>query len=434
MTTATPLLAGSAATAVPPDERKNKMKNYTQISGGVTAAKGFMAASKAAGIKYQDRKDMALLYSQVLCNVAGTFTTNIVKAAPVKWDQQVVYETKMAQAVVINAGIANACTGVNGMAYCRQTAEKAGALLGVPASQVLIASTGVIGKQLPMDRIEAGIEAMVPLLNNSLQAGHDAALAIMTTDTHEKEVAVQLELGGQVVTIGGMCKGSGMIHPNMCTMLSFITTDAAISQPLLLEALKADVEDTYNMISVDGDTSTNDTCLLLANGLAGNPEIVEKNDDYAAFCKALNFVNETLAKMMAGDGEGATALFEVKIVGAETKKQANILSKAVITSSLTKAAIYGHDANWGRILCAMGYSGAQFDPEAVDLYFESTAGSLKIIENGVALDYSEEEATAILSQPFVTAIADIKMGEATATAWGCDLTYDYVKINADYRS
>ena len=405
-----------------------------QIAGGVTAAKGFWAASTAAGIKYKDRKDMALIYSQVPCNVAGTFTTNVVKAAPVKWDQQVVYGALQAQAVVVNAGIANACTGAEGMAYCAQTAKKIGALLNVPAQQVLVASTGVIGKQLPMDRIEAGVEAMVPLLEPSLEAGHSAALAIMTTDTHEKEVAVQFTLGGHIVTIGGMCKGSGMIHPNMCTMLSFVTTDASISQPLLLEALQADVADTYNMISVDGDTSTNDTCLLLANGLAGNPEITEKNEDYAAFCKSLNFVNETLARMMAGDGEGATALFEVKIVGAETKEQAKLLSKSVITSSLTKAAIYGHDANWGRILCAMGYSGANFDPEKVDLFFESSAGKLQIIENGVALDYSEEEASRILSEPVVTAIADIKTGEATATAWGCDLTCDYVKINADYRS
>ena len=249
-----------------------------------------------------------------------------------------------------------------------------------------------------------------------------------------KEVAVTIELGGKMVTIGGMCKGSGMIHPNMCTMLSFVTTDAAISKELLQEALSADVQDTYNMISVDGDTSTNDTCLLLANGLAENPEITEKNADYEEFCKALNFVNETLAKKMAGDGEGATALFEVKIIGAESKEQAKVLSKSVITSSLTKAAIYGHDANWGRILCAMGYSGATFDPEKVDLFFESAAGKMQIIKNGVAVDYSEEEATRILSEPAVTAIADVKMGNASATAWGCDLTYDYVKINGDYRS
>ena len=256
----------------------------------------------------------------------------------------------------------------------------------------------------------------------------------MTTDTVKKEIAVQFTAGGKTVTVGGMCKGSGMIHPNMCTMLSFITTDAAISKELLQEALSEDIKDTYNMISVDGDTSTNDTVLLLANGLAGNPEITEKNEDYQSFYKALHYVNEYLAKKMAGDGEGCTALFEVKIIGAETKEQAVTLSKSVITSSLTKAAIFGHDANWGRILCAMGYSGAQFDPEKVDLYFESAAGKLKIIENGVALPYSEEEATKILSEPEVTATADIKMGEAKATAWGCDLTFDYVKINADYRS
>ena len=405
-----------------------------QIKGGVTAAKGFKAASTAAGIKYKDRTDMAMIYSEVPCAAAGTFTTNIVKAAPVKWDQHVVYDSKQAQAVVVNAGIANACTGEEGMGYCKATAEKVNELLQIPTDEVLVASTGVIGMQLPIDRICAGIETMVPELNGDIECGHQAALAIMTTDTHEKEVAVEIELSGKTVTIGGMCKGSGMIHPNMCTMLSFVTTDAAISQELLLEALKADVEDTYNMISVDGDTSTNDTCLLLANGMAENTKITEKNADYETFTKALRFVNETLAKQMAGDGEGATALFEVKVVGAETKEQAKILSKSVITSSLTKAAIYGHDANWGRILCAMGYSGAQFDPEKVDLFFESAAGKMQIIKDGVAVDYSEEEATKILSEPAVTAIADIKMGDAEATAWGCDLTYDYVKINADYRS
>lgn len=405
-----------------------------QIKGGITAAKGYQAASTAAGIKYKDRQDMAMIYSEVPCNAAGTFTTNVVKAAPVKWDQKVVYESKQAQAVVVNAGIANACTGEEGMGYCKETAEKVSELLNVPAEQVLVASTGVIGMQLPIDRICAGIEVMVPNLSGSYDNGHAAAKAIMTTDTHEKEVAVELTLGGKTVTIGGMCKGSGMIHPNMCTMLSFVTTDAAISQKLLLEALQTDVADTYNMISVDGDTSTNDTCLLLANGLAENPVITEKNEDYEAFCKALNFINETLAKQMAGDGEGATALFEVKVIGAESKEQAKILSKSVITSSLTKAAIYGHDANWGRILCAMGYSGVQFDPEKVDLFFQSAAGKIQIIKDGVALDYSEEEATKILSEPEVTAIADVKMGDAQATAWGCDLTYDYVKINADYRS
>lgn len=405
-----------------------------QITGGVTAAKGFQAASTAAGIKYKDRKDMAMIYSEVPCQAAGTFTTNIVKAAPVKWDRDIVENSETAQAVVINAGIANACTGEEGMRYCRETAEKVEQVLSVPADQVLVASTGVIGMQLPIDRICAGIETMSGKLNGDLKSGNDAAHAIMTTDTHEKEVAVTFEIGGKTVTMGGMCKGSGMIHPNMCTMLSFVTTDAAISKELLQEALREDVKDTYNMISVDGDTSTNDTCLLLANGLAENNMITEKNADYEEFTKALRFVNETLAKQMAGDGEGATALFEVKVIGAETKEQAKILSKSVITSSLTKAAIYGHDANWGRILCAMGYSGAVFDPEKVDLFFESAAGRMQIIKDGVALDYSEEEATKILSEPAVTAIADVKMGNASATAWGCDLTYDYVKINADYRS
>ena len=243
-----------------------------------------------------------------------------------------------------------------------------------------------------------------------------------------------MELGGRTVTVGGMCKGSGMIHPNMCTMLAFVTTDAAISKEMLQAALSEDVKDTYNMVSVDGDTSTNDTVLLLANGMAGNPEIRRKDQDYEAFKAALHQVNETLAKKIAGDGEGCTALFEVKIVGAETKEQAVTLAKSVITSNLTKAAIFGHDANWGRILCAMGYSGAQFDPEKVDLFFESAAGKLQIIKNGVAADYSEEQATKILSEPEVTATADIKMGSQEATAWGCDLTFDYVKINADYRS
>ena len=321
-----------------------------QISGGVTAAKGFCAASTAAGIKYKDRKDMALIFSKTPCKAAGTFTTNIVKAAPVKWDQKIVAESACAHAVVVNAGIANACTGQEGMDYCSQTADHAAELLKIPADSVLVASTGVIGMQLPMECIKDGVSAMVPELSDANEAGHQASLAIMTTDTHEKEVAVEIELGGKTVTIGGMCKGSGMIHPNMCTMLSFVTTDAAITKELLQEALSEDVKDTYNMISVDGDTSTNDTCLLLANGEAGNAEISEKNEDYRKFAEALNFVNTTLAKQMAGDGEGATALFEVKVIHAKDKEQAKVLSKSVITSNLTKAAIYGHDANWGRIL------------------------------------------------------------------------------------
>ena len=409
-------------------------KKITRIEGGVTAAEGFEAAAAAAGIKYQGRDDMALIYSGTPCRAAGTFTTNVVKAAPVKWDQKIVAEAPYVQAVVVNSGIANACTGAEGYGYCKETAEEAAKVLGVPETAVLVASTGVIGMQLPMDRLKKGISLLKEAKGEGAEKGTAAAKAIMTTDTLHKEIAVQVELGGKTVTIGGMSKGSGMIHPNMCTMLAFVTTDAAISKEMLQRAVSADVKDTYNMISVDGDTSTNDTLLVLANGLAGNPEITEENEDYRTFAAALNEVNTYLAKKMAGDGEGATALFEVKIVGAESKEQAVTLSKSVVTSSLVKAAIYGHDANWGRILCAMGYSGAQFDPEKVDLFFESAAGRIQIIENGVAVDYSEEEATRILSEPEVTAIADVKMGTASAVAWGCDLTYDYVKINADYRS
>ncbi len=403
------------------------------IEGGVTAAKGFQAIGIHAGFK-KNKKDMAMLYSKVPCAAAGTFTTNVVKAAPVKWDQEIVYNHPAAHAVVVNSGVANACTGEEGYGYCRETAGKAAKLLGIDETEVLVGSTGVIGQQIPVDTIKQGIERMIPLLEDTKEAGVLAAEAIMTTDTVKKEAAVQVELGGVTVTVGGMCKGSGMIHPNMCTMLSFVTTDAAISKKMLQKALSESVKDTYNMVSVDGDTSTNDTVLLLANGVAGNPEITEEGEDYRKFAEALNHVNTELAKKIAGDGEGATALFEVKVIGAESKEQAVTLSKSIVTSSLTKAAIYGHDANWGRILCAMGYSGAQFDPEQVDLYFESAAGKLKIIENGVSTGYSEEEATKILSEQEVTAIADVKMGDAHATAWGCDLTYEYVKINADYRS
>ena len=404
------------------------------IEGGVTAAQGFLAAGLSAGIKKGNTKDMAMLYSKVPCEAAGTFTTNIVKAAPVKWDQKIVYESEKAQAVICNSGIANACTGEEGFGYCKETAKAASLALNIPEDSVLVASTGVIGQQIPIEKIKKGIENMTPLLSESISAGTLAAEAIMTTDTVKKEIAVEVEIDGKNVTVGGMCKGSGMIHPNMCTMLGFITTDVAISKKLLQEALSESVKDTYNMVSVDGDTSTNDTVLLLANGLAGNKKIETKEEDYKKFAEALNYVNIWLAKHIAADGEGASALFEVKVVGAKSKEQAVTLSKSIITSNLTKAAIFGHDANWGRILCAMGYSGAVFDPEKVDLYFESKAGKLKIIENGVATGYSEEEATKILSEKEVTAIADVKMGTATATAWGCDLTYDYVKINADYRS
>lgn len=404
------------------------------IKGGVTAAKGYEAASTAAGIKYTDRTDMAMIYSQAPCAAAGTFTTNVVKAAPVRWDQQVIAGGDSVQAVIVNSGIANACTGTEGFRYCKDTAKAAAEALGISESGVLIGSTGVIGKQIPIDKLTAGIKELAEKKNDTIANGTEAAKAIMTTDTFEKELAVTIEAGGRTVTIGGMAKGSGMIHPNMCTMLAFITTDAVIAKETLQKALSQDIKDTYNMISVDGDTSTNDTVILLANGLAENEEIVEGTEDYQKFKEALHTVNEYLAKKIAGDGEGATALFEVQAVGCESVEQARTLAKSIVCSNLTKTAIAGHDANWGRILCAMGYSGAQFDPERVDLFFESKAGKIQIIENGTAVDYSEEEATKILSEPEVTAIADVKMGDKEATAWGCDLTHGYIEINADYRS
>lgn len=404
------------------------------VTGGVTAAKGFTAASTAAGIKYEGRKDMAMIVSEQKAVSAGTFTSNVVKAAPVKWDMRLVTEQTCARAVVVNAGIANACTGDEGIKYCRKTAEAVEKALDIPANQVLVASTGVIGMQLPMEKLEAGISVMAPKLEGTAESGLEAARAIMTTDTKPKEAAVAFEVGGKTVTLGGMCKGSGMIHPNMCTMLSFVTTDLAISKELLQEALRENVKDTYNMISVDGDTSTNDTVLLLANGMAGNKEITEKGEDYQKFVEALNAVNTALARKMAGDGEGATALFETKVIHADTKEHAKTLAKSVICSSLTKAAIYGHDANWGRILCALGYSGVDFDPERIELFFESKSGRILIYKDGVAADYSEEEATKILSDEEVTVLVDMKMGEAEAAAWGCDLTHEYVTINADYRS
>lgn len=404
------------------------------ITGGVTAAKGFLAAGVEAGIKYQNRKDMAMVYSKTPCRAAGVFTTNVVKAAPVLWDKEVVESEWEAQAIVVNSGIANACTGKLGYEYCRETAGAAADALEISPQSVLICSTGVIGMQLPMEKMTEGVRMLAKAIKPGEEAGTDAAKAIMTTDTRNKQVAVKVMIGGKEITIGGMCKGSGMIHPNMCTMLAFVTTDVNISKKLLQEALSADVQDTFNMVSVDGDTSTNDTLLVLANGQAGNPEITEKGADYDTFVEALHYVNETLAKKIAGDGEGATALFEVKVIHADNKGDAKTLAKSVITSSLTKAALFGHDANWGRILCALGYSGAKFDPEAIELYLESSAGKILIFKDGMAADYSEEEATRILSCSEVTALVDMKMGEAEATAWGCDLTYDYVKINADYRS
>ena len=406
----------------------------TKINGGVTAPKGFLASGLNAGIKNQTKKDMAMVFSSTPCAAAGVFTTNLVKAAPVKWDKEIVTTSPYVQAVVVNSGIANACTGAEGLGYCADTAAEAAVALNIPKTAGLVASTGVIGKQLPIDKIKSGVTALSKVLGSSREDAKLAAEAIMTTDTKSKEVACTLELGGKQVTVAGMCKGSGMIHPNMCTMLCFVTTDAAISHELLQKALSEDVVDTFNMISVDGDTSTNDTVLVMANGQAENTPITKEGEDYKTFCEALHFIMLELSKKIAGDGEGCTCLFEATVIGAKDKNQARTIAKSVVCSSLTKAAVFGHDANWGRILCAMGYSGAQFDPEVVDIWLESKAGTIKIVENGIATDYSEETATKILSEEEVIAKMDIKEGNETATAFGCDLTYEYVKINGDYRS
>lgn len=405
------------------------------IDGGVTSPKGFKAAGTRAGIKAgKTNKDMAMIYSEVPAATAGTFTKNIVKAAPVLWDMKVVEEEKMAQAVVINSGVANACTGDEGYQNAVKMAKLTAYALNVNEKQVLVASTGVIGYKLPMDVIESGITKLKDMIKTDRECAVDAATAIMTTDTHKKEIAVEFEIAGTKVTMGAMCKGSGMIHPNMGTMLGFITTDLAIEQKLLSKALKEVIEDTFNMVSVDGDTSTNDTVVILANGMSNNNKITTENEDYEIFKNALLEVNTYLAKQIAQDGEGATRLFQVDVVGAPDKETAKILAKSIVTSNLTKCAIYGKDANVGRVLCAMGYSGAKFDPYKVDVTITSDKGTVKLLENGMYTDFDEEFATEVMSPEVVIATADIKAGDASATAWGCDLTYDYVKINADYRS
>lgn len=407
------------------------------IDGGVTAAKGFTAAGCKAGVKYKDRLDMAMVYSAKPCVSAGTFTKNIVKAAPVIWDMRIVRQgTGSVHALVVNTGIANAGTGEEGLNNCEKTAEKAAGLLGIDKNEVLIGSTGVIGPMLNMDAIFSGVEKLCRSLSDSRECAHEAALSIMTTDTHPKECAVSFDMEGKTVTVGGMAKGSGMIHPNMGTMLCYITTDMDIDKELLQKALSDVAEDTFNMISVDGDTSTNDTLIVLANAEAGNEKIKDEDSEgYRSFKDALHFVTEDLAKQLAGDGEGATKLLTCKVINAADKEKAKILAKSVITSSLTKAAMYGNDANWGRILCAMGYSGAQFDPDKLDIYFEAEgADRVHVYHDGRGLDFSEDEATELIKHKEVIITADMREGDTEATAWGCDLTHGYVDINADYRS
>lgn len=401
------------------------------IEGNVVSPKGFNACGNAVGLK-KSKKDMAIIVSDVPCISAGCFTTNVVKAAPVHWDMKTV-ENKI-KGIVVNSGNANACTGKQGLKDTEDTAAKLADLIGCKAENVLVCSTGVIGVNLPMDIILKGVDSTYSLLGSSIDCGNTAAEAIMTTDTYPKMAAVEIEIGGKTVTIGGMAKGSGMINPNMATMLCFITTDCAISKEMLNKALKSGVEDTFNMISVDGDMSTNDTVLCIANGLAENAEITEEGSDFEKFKEALLYINKKLAMSCADDGEGATKLIEAKVTGAKDKENARKMALSVVSSSLLKAAVFGEDANWGRVLCAMGYSGAEFDPMAVTIVFRSENGEIKLMDNGTPIVFDEELAAKILSAHTIYIDMMLSEGDSEAVAWGCDLTYDYVKINGDYRS
>lgn len=406
------------------------------IEGSVTAAKGFRAAGNAVGVKgaITEKKDLAIIVSDVPAVAAGAFTTNVVKATSVTRNMKIMEGKGKINAVVANSGNANACTGEEGIKSNEKMAQCLADILGVDSSTVLTASTGVIGAVFPIDTITKGIKATFPMLGYDRNNALMAAEAIMTTDTYSKEVAVEFDLGGKTVHLGGMAKGSGMICPNMATMLSFITTDAAISQELLNKALKEDIKSTYNMVSVDGDTSTNDTVVVLANGLAGNEEVVSEGKDYDAFKEALHYVNERLAKNLVRDGEGATKFMEVNVTGAATETDAKTMAKSVVKSSLFKAAVFGEDANWGRVLCAMGYSGVKFDPQKVDIVFASNAGEILLMDNGTPIVFDEDKAKTILSEKEIQVNIKISEGNAKATAWGCDLSYEYVKINGDYRS
>ena len=411
-----------------------------KITSGFTAARGFKAASCKAGIKYQNRRDMALLFADVPCAVAGTFTSNRVKAAPVLWDMGIVKSGKPARAVVVNTGIANAGTGEEGMRLCSETAKHAAEILGISADEVLVGSTGVIGPNVPLERITAGITSMAKTLSDSAEAASLASKAIMTTDTVNKEFAVEFDLpaasgeGSVTVRLGGMSKGSGMIHPNMCTMLGYLATDCVIEPALLQKALSNVIKDTFNMITVDGDTSTNDTLLLFSSNLADNKPIAEEDESYELFCSALYSVCHDLSVLMASDGEGATHLLEIRVFHADTKENARMLARSVAGSSLVKAMIYGRDANCGRVLCALGYAGPAFDPADIVITMSGQSGSVCFYKDGCVQLFDEEKALAILSEHDVDFDCDMNMGDEEATAWGCDLTYDYVKINGDYRT
>ena len=396
-------------------------------NGSVTSPRGFTAAAVAAEIKYIGRNDLTIVYSKVPAQAAAVYTLNQFKAAPLQVTEQNI-SNGMAQAIVVNSGIANAGMGTEGMMQARQMSDWAADALGIAKDDVVVASTGVIGMPLPMDKVKAGIDKVSKALY--ADGGHDAARAIMTTDTVCKEMAVQLRINDKLVTIGAMAKGSGMIHPNMATMLGFITTDVNIENKALQAAFKAINDDSFNMVSVDGDTSTNDMVAILANGQAGNEILTEESADFPAFKQALREICIAMAQKIAGDGEGATKLVECTVTGAATREDARLAAKAIIASSLVKTAIYGNDANWGRIACAAGYSGAKFDPNKVNIFI----GDVQVAQNGMGLEFDEAKATEILKQKKVNILVKFNIGEEQATAWGCNLTYDYVSINADYRS
>ena len=401
------------------------------ITGGVCAAKGFQANGIHCGIrKNHSKRDLALIYSEVPATAAAVYTTNLVKGAPLLVTKAHIADGK-AQAVICNSGNANTCNA-DGIEIAEAMSELVAQQLSIPASDVVVASTGVIGQPLKLEPIAAGLPALAEGLNPDGSAA--AAEAIMTTDTLRKEIAVEFELGGKTCRLGGIAKGSGMIHPNMATMLVFLTTDAAISAEMLQKALSGDVAGTFNMVSIDGDTSTNDMVTILANGMAGNAEISSEGADFTAFMTALNTVTVQLCRCIAGDGEGATKLLECRVEGAENLSTARTVAKSVICSSLLKAAMFGADANWGRVLCAIGYSGADVDVQRVDVAFRSPKGTVEVCKNGAGVPFSEEEAKAVLLEKEIEILVKLNSGDAAATAWGCDLTYDYVKINGDYRT
>ncbi len=396
----------------------------------ITDVPGFTSSGIHSGVK-KNKKDLCVIFSEVPATSAGVFTKNKVQAAPVVLDIENIKNEK-SQAIVVNSGNANACTGEQGLSNAKLMAQKTAQCLGIDEKSVLVASTGIIGLQLPIDTITSGIEKACSVL--SVDGGDDSAHAIMTTDSYTKQIAVQFKIDGKEIFIGGIAKGSGMIHPNMGTMLSFITTNINIEKDTLSAMLKDSIEDSYNMISVDGDTSTNDTVLILANGLAGNKPVSKGDDSYSKFKEALDYVNKELSKMIAADGEGSTKLLEAHVFNAPSKEEAKLCAKSVITSSLVKAAFFGNNSNWGRILCALGYSGADIVPDKVDIFFKDDSDSIQIAENGVGVDFDEEKAQKIMKGGHVTITIDLKMGDFSATAWGCDLSYDYIKVNAMYKS